>query len=463
MKRFIINSSLDRENHHLTISVYSDALTKLKEILSDNKPVGKAFTNLAKTYVFLYWINSIKQYHVPKDGLAAMTYAKHEDSLTKAIDILKEHGLISTMRIQNKLCFRYYYTYNTYTFDYEKSSDSIMTYEYDIPILTYYTLFPQTNNVLYNTLSSSLLHIYPTDSTSTAVPAYSSPTFSILNDREIAFRKQFLSWYDELDFCNMVIPQGHFSQKDRRYYHHFHRISKEERQSSVLWDGEHIVEFWDAHSAFFIVIGYYLKYVKTYESEDERKAFLKETNYMMKLALENRLYLSLQQYHNKHAEYHVNRDKIKELAQTYLRKPYKRLFNKDGERTKYKDAMKCQYIDEFFQKNFPNIRLWLLHYPRHQEIKDVEIERNGKKEIHKNQLVSVSDLHRDIMPYEFKLISLGLCRNLYDFYQIKSITVHDAIYVKASETEKISNSDINDLLSERLGISDKAPRCYALF
>ena len=125
--------------------------------------------------------------------------------------------------------------------------------------------------------------------------------------------------------------------------------------------------------------------------------------------------------------------------------------------------MKCQYIDEFFQKNFPNIRLWLLHYPRHQEIKDVEIERNGKKEIHKNQLVSVSDLHRDIMPYEFKLISLGLCRNLYDFYQIKSITVHDAIYVKASETEKISNSDINDLLSERLGISDKAPRCYALF
>ena len=67
------------------------------------------------------------------------------------------------------------------------------------------------------------------------------------------------------------------------------------------------------------------------------------------------------------------------------------------------------------------------------------------------------------MPYEFQLFSLGLCKDLFDLYRIKSVTVHDAIYMKASDAEKISSSDIDELLSERLGISDKIPRSYALF
>jgi hypothetical protein len=240
-------------------------------------------------------------------------------------------------------------------------------------------------------------------------------------------------------------------------------MPKEDRLSTVLWDGEHVVEVWDAHSAFFIVMGYYLKNFKEYSSEKERKKFTSEADLMMKLAMNDKLYSNLQKYHNKHAQSpvgYLTRDGMKKEVQRYISKPYKRLFNKNGERTKYLDAQWCRYIDEYFQRNFPNIRLWILNYPRHKEIKDV-VDGNGMT--HKNQLVSVSEIHHDIMPFEFKLISMGLCKDIYKLFRIKSVTVHDAIYMKASDADKISSSTIDELLSERLGISEKAPRSYALF
>jgi hypothetical protein len=156
----------------------------------------------------------------------------------------------------------------------------------------------------------------------------------------------------------------------------------------------------------------------------------------------------------------ITRDGMKKQVQKYISKSYSRLFNKNGERTKYIDAQWCRYIDEYFQRNFPTIRQWILNYPRHKETKDV-VDVNGVT--HKNQTVNVSEIHHDVMPYEFKLISMGLCKDLYKLYRVKSVTVHDAIYMKASDADTISSSTIDDLLTERLGISDKAPRSYALF
>lgn len=454
MCKLIVQSNFDAPNKHLTVSVLSDALNELKRILSKDKPIGKAFANIAKTYVFLCWMNREGKKHVPKEDLATMTYARHEDSLKKALDILKENKLISFELQPASSNNRAYYTYKAYSFDYKKESDGTVVYEYDIPICAYLALFykeldsPKTVDIL-NTQSSPSSHICPTVSLS-----YKNPD---------TFEQQFLGWYDELSFGGLVVPRGHFSDKDRRFYHHFQTMPKEERLSTVLWDGEHVVEVWDAHSAFFIVMGYYLKYCKEYESEKERKKFTSEADWMMKLATSNQLYWSIMRYHNKRAQhpvYRVNRDGMKIEMQKYINKSYTRLFNKNGERTKHIDAMKCRYIDEFFQQNFPNIRLWLLNYPRHKEIKDA-VGRDGK--IHKNQLVSVSDIHGDIIPYEFELISMGLCKDLYDIYKVKSVTVHDAIYMKASDAERVSSYDIDELLSERLGISEKIPRSYALF
>lgn len=448
---FIKQANLDIANRHLTLLVSSDGVNELKVVLSKDKTIGKAFTNTAKTYSFLYWMNMNGQCHIDKKDLATMTFSRHENRLKKAIVLLEEKGLLSTTYKPNTQGSRYYYIYKTYSFDYKQTSDKTIVYEYDIPLGSYHILIgkqPKANDII-NFQYSSLFHICPTDSHS----SYS----------EDSFEQQFLRWYDELSFGNKIVPKGHFSDKDRRFYHYFQTMPKEDRLSSVLWDGEQVVEVWDAHSAFFIVMGYYLKNFKEYSSEKERKKFTSEADLMIKLAMNDKLYSNLQKYHNKHAQSpvgYLTRDGMKKEVQRYISKPYNRLFNKNGERTKYLDAQWCRYIDEYFQRNFPNIRLWILNYPRHKEIKDV-VDGNGMT--HKNQLVSVSEIHHDIMPFEFKLISMGLCKDIYKLFRIKSVTVHDAIYMKASDADKISSSTIDELLSERLGISEKAPRSYALF
>ena len=45
----------------------------------------------------------------------------------------------------------------------------------------------------------------------------------------------------------------------------------------------------------------------------------------------------------------------------------------------------------------------------------------------------VSTLHRNVISCEFELISEGICKILYEEYGIKSVTVHDAIYIKITD------------------------------
>ena len=440
MKKSIVsNYDFDETNQHLTISVYSDFLARLKEILSNSKPIGKAFTNIARVYVFLYWLNMKKRNHVSKTDLAAMTYAKHKDSLTKAINILEEHKLLDKQLRSNTSKNRYYYTYKVSSIDYERKTYSVTSFEYDIPILTWCSLISVRNNNANIKLSSSYSpHIGGTDSQKQS-------------DYEL-FQRIFLGWYDELEFGDEVISQGHFSEKDGRFYHPFNTMPKEDRLSSVKWDGDNLVEIWDAHSAFFIVLGYYLKYIVSYQSVEDRTTVTKEANEMLKLAISNQFYTSIMEYHNKCTQWFINREKSKVLVQKYINKTYTRLFNKKGKRTKFPDSVQLQYIDEFFQIKYPCIRNWLLHYSRHKEIKDVEVY-GKKKRIIRNQVVSISNIHHDIMPYEFELISMGLCKDLYDSYRIKCITVHDAIYIKSSDTKTVTPEIIDSLLAKRLGLS----------
>ena len=448
MSRIITQSDLDVASKHLTLSVSSDAVNELKKILSKDKPIGKAFTNIAKTYAFLCWMNREGNYFVYKSDLATMTYARHEDSLTKAIDILRENGLVQATKRPNLKKYTSYYTYNTFTFDYKQTSNETVVYEYDIPVCSWSPVLGKhlndsnTDDIL-NIHSSFSSHIYPTDSLSEA--------------KKIAFKSTFLGWYGELCIGNKVFAKGHFSEKDGRFYHYLHSMSKYERETTILWDGEHVVEAWDAHSAFFIVLGYYLKEVRQYESEEEKQRLVKEANDLIRMAVRNELYTHILWYHNKRSKWKESRDTIKEWVNAYKNQQYKNLFTKTGERTKYLWAKKFIYIDDFFKSHFPHVRDMILSYPRHEEYvyTDYQPWRLTKK--------SVSDIQRDVMPYEFQLFSLGLCKDLFDLYRIKSVTVHDAIYMKASDAEKISSSDIDELLSERLGISDKIPRSYALF
>ena len=76
----------------------------------------------------------------------------------------------------------------------------------------------------------------------------------------------------------------------------------------------------------------------------------------------------------------------------------------------------------------------------------------------KYRLKSVSNITHDIMPYEFKLISLGVCRDIYNDYGIKTLTVHDAVYMKESDRKRLDESEgsaneyIARLFARRLGV-----------
>ena len=157
--------------------------------------------------------------------------------------ILEEHSLIKCNNRFNPRTQRPYYTYRVYSFDFENSSSTI-SIEYNLPDLISKIVFRKTK---YHVVCSDDDNI-PSSSNSSS-PIYSH-TDSLLDTEERTFCQQFIRWYDELSFEDgSVYPNAHFSEKDGRLYHQFHQISKEERENNVYWDGEHVIEAWDAHSA----------------------------------------------------------------------------------------------------------------------------------------------------------------------------------------------------------------------
>ncbi len=440
--KLIAKVNYDKERQHLSIDVYTDYLNMLKDILSNPKPIGKAFKNITKVYVLLSWMNSVKQYHIDKEDLATMTYARNKERLNKAINILIDNQLLETQLHQNQSKSRSYYTYKVHVLKYERKTNATTTFEFDIPIVTYCNLLvaenKQNGNIIF---PSSSPHIYRNDSLS--------------GGKNNGFQQKFLGWYEELDFGETVVPRGRFSLKDGRFYHRFNTMPKDERLSSVTWDGDNLKEVWDAHSAFFIVLGYYLKFVVSYQSEEDAIIVKNEADEMLNLAISDQFYSSIMKYHNKHASWFINRNKAKEMTQKYVNKTYSRFFKKNGERCKHPDSIELQYVDEFFQNNYPCIRNWLLNYPRHENYKQIEINRENKK-FTQIKKVSVSNIHMDIMPYEFELISMGLCKDLYNIYGVKSVTVHDAIYLKSRDAAIITPDIIDSCLAFRLGLKTNA-------
>lgn len=449
----IASFQLDEGKQNLTVNVSIDAVAKLKEILSEKQPVGKAFTKLAETYFFMCWLNKCNIFHVRRADLANMIYSKHEDRLRHSMKILEDHDLINSNYHFNPKTQRYYYTYTTNTFDFEKISTSTWCLEYNIPELMSYIVFNKTNSHIVSCGCDNNMINYSFSSNSYS-PIYRH-TDSILDVEEQTFRQQFIGWYDELSFNDDIIyPRPHYSEKDGRLYHQFHHISKAERESNVFWDGEHVEEVWDAHSSFFIILGYYLKHFHRYESVDDRMKFSVEADKLIDMAINNRLYSNIMDYHNSKSQIFISREDAKELTQMYKNLSYSYLFRKkdgkiiDGDIKKYWWSIRFQYIDEFFRLNFPSIRDFFLSYSRHYDFKSHDYFRKDGSKGNKFMCKSVSDLQRGILPYELKLISLGLCRDLAMKYDIKSITVHDAIYMKKSDAKK--HVDINDLLQKRI-------------
>ena len=288
---------------------------------------------------------------------------------------------------------------------------------------------------------------------------------SVLLDGD--FRDSFLNNYTELRYPNGVCLGGlPVWQSDGRIHHAFHTLSKEAREANVLWDGEHVVEVWDMHNAFFVLL--YARLLSEGFEDDNHGTDVKKFG---ENVLSGRLYDMLQQHFLESRGYDVSREKVKKALNRYKNTPRSKLLytnKKHPEKasrrgsasltwfinkgyysnlgivfTNYNSGSMQQWqeecvsrhlvrcIDEFFEEKFPTVRNYLLNYETREEVGP-----NGKAK-------TVSNIQRDITPLEFRMVSAGICRSLYEAHGIKCLTVHDAIYTRESDSQLISSLGID--------------------
>ena len=449
--KFITSYKFNDNYTHLSATVSELGILAFKNhiypILKE-KNKCKSFNNILRLYVFLTWMNHSKFIHVNKEDMAEMIFSKHWDRFEDALAILDKAGYVRNKANRNKVTTRMYYTYETFLPNYKEEYPikEVRLFEYDIPERTssrlirhkWNTTLPITENDITNNQHN------------TTCQSSHTKTDSPLNKGQAdnSFRNMFVQWYDELIIDGFSGMHGKFSNRIGRFCHPFHKMHKEERAKTVLWDNQHVVEAWDAHSAFFIILSYYLLKVKEYNSEEEREVFTKEARCLADFCMTQDLYRHIAGYHNRNAssnDLHYTRDGMKKLVLSYCSRSRKYLFRKDG---KLKNAWFCkryQFIDEYFKEYYPNIRDLLLDYPRHEEIVLEEVDLGGYI-IRRLRRKLISNIYRDIMPSEFTVICEGICRILYEKYGIKSITVHDAIYMKQSDADR--EIDIDAILRQ---------------
>lgn len=438
--KLITNYKYNEDYSLLSVTVSELGLNAFKNqiypILKEQNKC-KSYNNVLKLYVLLHCMNEYHFLHIDKESLAELAFSKHKDRLEAALNLLIQAGFVQVKANRNNNTTRMYYTYLTSLPDYVEQYpiEKTRVFEYCLPERTRHRLSKRkenTSQVIMHTDNDILLQTTNKHENNCVIPL-------VANEQpDNSFRNMFVRWYDELIINDFGGIHGAFSNKDGRFYHRFHQINKEEREQTVIWDDQHVVEVWDAHSAFFIILCYYLLKVKEYNSEEEREAFTKEARCLADFCMKQDLYGHIASYHNRNApsnSVHFTRDKMKELLHSYCSRSRKYLFRKDGGLKNSWFCQQYQFIDEYFKENYPNIRDLLLDYPRREEIVFEEVWRGGYC-IPIPRRKQISNIHRDIMPCEFVVISEGICRILYEKYGIKSITVHDAIYMKQSDADR---------------------------
>ena len=301
--------------------------------------------------------------------------------------------------------------------------------------------------------------------------SHTGPAPAIISENsQDPFFATFSSWYGELKIYGYKFEHSHIGDGDGRFYHMLHSMKKKARNVNVLWDGEHITEVWDAHSSVFAAIGFYLKYHKEYNNDEEKKAYIREAQMMIGKTIHNTLYSEVQTYYIENGV-QITREQAKKVTNSYRSLSYNSIFRKDGS---YKTDTQYYLIDNYFKEQFPLIRDFFLSYPRRLGLRKgekgapiIDVDPIGfDRLISYVSVKETSNLQLHTLPYELKLISLGVCQELFYQYHIKSITVHDAIYMKNSDAKKKNIVNIiENIYMSILGWNEpnSIPRANALF
>jgi len=227
------------------------------------------------------------------------------------------------------------------------------------------------------------------------------------------------NFYNELQFdedslksfCKDDDIQEHFLRKDLkklndppklvkgRWYHSFHSFTKKFRETVLRLDGKKLKERFDVSGSDLHMLAKILEDEKDIPWRELRRFQLDVMNDFRK-------------------KFGARRDgkckaQVKRAFKVYLN-------SKEPFYWSIRGSSICKKIDGYFEQNFPSIRDYIIH-------KD--------------------EIWLDLMNAEFKYVSDGLVRELYEKHRAKALTCHDSVWIKEDEDVPDIKSIFYDVLS----------------
>ena len=285
----------------LRIIIYQEADTYIRELLhtkTTRRP--QSFEKIIKIYVLLRMANIVGIFYIDKGDLRKATGGGKKGCFNLALESLESIGLIKEFVLYNNLSGRTYNAYCAYPLNIDiLNRESCIDITYQATGLKKYQ-----ENKSFHIDEAFLINNDDVDT------EYYTPSY----------KTTFTSWYNDLQIMGETGIQtprrGHFSAKDGRFYHKFHLISRETRETYVWWDGESLVEKWDANASFFLTMSYMLMN-KEFEDKHIQEKIKEEAIKMAELCLQGKFYKKVQRFYNKNAKYKKYVDDIKVLCQKY--------------------------------------------------------------------------------------------------------------------------------------------------
>ena len=421
------------QSNEVKVTIYREAKLYIKKRLKDVSTRHPAsYENTVKLYVWLRLLSILRLVHVSQVEMAKMLFAGHEERLTASVLELEKLGLVKTVMERNNLSGRSYYKYYAYPI------------EIDIINRNDTTIFNYSNASIKSLENCKRCYIDE---------AWLEQNQIGNSENACSFLTRMMGWYDELEGLKNNDKVAYVSKLNGRCYHPFHQSKKEDRHL-IRWDGEPIHEVWDANASFYMALCYMLRQKAQSGNIKNEAVILKETERLLNLCLKEGFYEDVEVYYERKSGDRLSRNAIKILCQKYRTRWREYFFTKNGT---YKNTVwinELKYIDQYFEENFPNIRNIILD----SEVITVDNphylewmpKRKGGYYFDGSKTRKISTLDRTVTPYELDLITNGVCKRLYEEYNVQSISLHDGIYVK--------NSDFNvytvipDILREILDV-----------
>lgn len=245
-----------------------------------------------------------------------------------------------------------------------------------------------------------------------------NPTYKFSEEE---FLKQYsrLIWYTELANGETVVDEyktslsiehpAHF--KGNRFYHPFHFTPSEIRKTLVKLDNELLVPAYDVHNAYSCFISVLL----------DRSVPAKEANQYEERALAGKIYEDLMEHILYKFGKKWDRDTAKAAMNIYYTSTYSQLYNSHN--VPKKNHSFATEVDDFFETYYPNIKKFIL-------------KKNKTPE-------SRSKFIREKEALETRIMVHGICKRLYEEYHILGLTLHDGIYLKEGDMNKLKEYNIN--------------------